>query len=123
VDIGQSPVIDADKTEEPLAAVVVVGDPLEARALQAGAERLERLEAGNETWMSMTSLAARPGTAVDPMWSMREARSPSASRRLAAYRAKRSGHAGSYSATTTETPAIRLLWRCLLDRSPELLER
>ena len=43
----------------------------------------------------MMGFAASPGTAVDPMCSMRRSRPPSASWIRAASRRNRSGHAGS----------------------------
>ena len=49
--------------------------------------------AGTEIWMSMTGFASSPGTAVEPMWSMREGTSPSATRSALAVRAKSAGHA------------------------------
>ena len=41
------------------------------------------------TCTSMMSFAARPGTEVDPIWSIRTAASPSAARRVSAKQVKR----------------------------------
>ena len=43
----------------------------------------------------MIGLAARPGTAVEPMCSIRSAVSPSAARTVSASAAKRAGQVGS----------------------------
>jgi hypothetical protein len=48
-----------------------------------------------EIWMSMIGLAASPGTAVEPMWSIRSATSPSPARSSWPSSANRSGQAGS----------------------------
>src|SRR5579872_406415 len=46
--------------------------------------------------MSITGLAARPGTAVEPTCSMRRARAPKTRRISTASAANRAGHSGSY---------------------------
>ena len=51
---------------------------------------------GTVTWMSITSLAAIPGTDVDPMWSTRSACSPAACRNRAVNRWACAGHVRSY---------------------------
>jgi hypothetical protein len=48
-----------------------------------------------EIWMSITGLAASPGTEVEPMWSMRIATGPSARRSLPPSSVNRSGQPGS----------------------------
>ena len=48
-----------------------------------------------ETWMSITGLAASPGTEVEPMWSIRIATGPSARRSLPPSSANRGGQPGS----------------------------
>jgi hypothetical protein len=66
--------------------------------------------AATEIWMSMIGLAANPGTAVEPMWSIRSAKSPSASRSPPPSWANRSAHAASYDSiriTSAKVPLHR----------------
>src|SRR5438874_5192671 len=50
--------------------------------------------------MSISGLAGRPGTAVEPTWSSRSTLSPSAWRIRSAACSNQRGHSGSYSAMT-----------------------
>jgi hypothetical protein len=52
-------------------------------------------KAATETWTSMIGLAAKPGTAVEPTWSILSAMSPSRARSSRASSANCSGQAGS----------------------------
>ncbi|SKU21672.1 Uncharacterised protein [Mycobacteroides abscessus subsp. abscessus] len=47
------------------------------------------------TWISMTSLASRPGTAVEPIWSIRSAFEPQATASRLITRCACTGHVGS----------------------------
>src|SRR5918998_4045644 len=51
---------------------------------------------GTPTWTSMRSFAARPGTAVEPMWSMRAASGPSAARSSPATASNAAGQPSRY---------------------------
>src|SRR4051794_14932251 len=77
--------------------------------------------------MSMTGLAAKPGTDVDPLWSMRSATSPSAARMSPASSLNVAAHAGSYGLTSTRcarsvTLPPLLLGDLLLQRGEPLAE-
>src|SRR5262249_45425843 len=61
-------------------------------------------KAATEICTSMIGLAARPGTAVEPMWSIRSATVPSASRNVRPSSPNSAGQAGLYS-------TISILWR------------
>src|SRR5262245_49977054 len=54
--------------------------------------------------MSITGFAARPGTAVDPLWSMRRASDPSTAWIRSRSIAKSCGHRGSYGTISIIVP-------------------
>src|SRR6185312_15071854 len=67
---------------------------------------------------SMISLAASPGTAVEPIWSMRSADSPSVPASHSLMRSNSSGHSGRYATITISrfrfAFKLILLCRCYL---------
>src|SRR6478672_10483668 len=60
--------------------------------------------AATDTCMSMTAFAARPGIAVEPLWSTRNASVPSARRSRTASASNADGQTGSYGTSSRKCP-------------------